>query len=154
MKKVDLVKDPKSECVEVPKEVIEGRFEIIDELREENKNLKKDNPEVKELKVKNLWLERDYEELQERISELRDNNRILDYADYIHYTVKTNNISLWVSLREQDNGIDRQGTIYRLGLDHNEDREIYRTDKNLLLEDCIREVNEFIRINFKSDLFD
>ena len=148
------MKDEKSNLVEVPKEVIEGRFSIIDELREENKKLKRDNPEVKELKVKNLWLERDYEELQERISELRDNNRILDYADYIHYTVKTNNISLWVSLREQDNGIDRQGTIYRLGLDHGEDREILRTPNNLLLEDCIKKINEFIRINFKSNLFD
>ena len=58
MKKVkkDLVflKDEKSNLVEVDKDVIEGRFSIIDELREENKKLKGDNPEVKELKVKNL----------------------------------------------------------------------------------------------------
>ena len=148
------MKDEKSNLVEVDKDVIEGRFKIIDDLREENKLLKENNPIINNLEAQNIALEREYGNKKKELKELKEKNSVLSFADYIHYTVKTNNISLWVSLREQDNGIDRQGTIYRLGLDHDEDREIYRTDKNLLLEDCIENVNEFIRINFKSNLFD
>lgn len=148
------MKDEKSNLVEVDKDVIEGRFKIIDELREENKLLKENNPIINNLEAKNIALEREYGNKKKELKELKEKNSVLSFADYIHYTVKTNNISLWVSLREEDNGIDREGTIYWLGLNHDEDREIYRTPNNLLLEDCIEKVNEFIIVNFKSNLED
>lgn len=142
MKKVKkhfvFLKDEKSNLVEVEKDVIEGRFKIIDELREENKSLKCNNKIVSEYKEKKS----DFEELES----------IFQYVDFIHYTVKANNIKLGVSIRLADNNIDRYGTLYRLSEDHEYDREIFKTDNKTFLEDCVEEINEFITVNFKTDL--
>jgi len=151
------MKDEKSNLVEVDKDVIEGRFKIIDELREENKLLKENNPIINNLEAQNIALEREYGNKKKELKELKDKNSVLSFADYIHYTVKTNSdIKLGVSIRKGEEDIigneGREGTIYRLGIDPEYDREIFRTWRTDDIEPCIERANDYIKNTFKTDL--
>lgn len=120
--------------MEVDVDVVNGRFKIIDDLREENKKLKEESFLIQ---PKEGW--------------------ILDYADYIHYTVKTNSdIKLGISIRKEDQDIfrdeGREGTIYRLGIDPEYDKEIFKTWRTDDIKTCIEKANDYIKNTFKTDL--
>lgn len=151
------MKDEKSNLVEVEKDVIEGRFKIIDELREENKLLKENNPIINNLEAKNIALEREYGNKKKELKELKEKNSVLSFADYIHYTVKTNSdIKLGISIRKEDQDIfrneGREGTIYRLGTDPQYDKQIFKTCRTDDIKTCIEEANDYIKNTFKTDL--